>query len=54
MTVFDGAFPLDYLKSHDLTVSKFAMSSKDNTRLRYDAKNDGPGYEPGGVRWEPP
>ena len=54
MTVFDGAFPLDYLKSHDLTVSKFAMSSKDNNRLRYDAKNDGPGYEPGGVRWEPP
>ncbi len=54
MTVFDGAFPLDYLKSHDLTVSKFSMASKNNTRLAYDAKNDGPGYDPGGIRWEAP
>jgi hypothetical protein len=54
MTVFDGAFPLDYLKAHDLTVSRFTMSSKTNTRLAYDAKNDGPGYDPGGIRWEAP
>jgi hypothetical protein len=54
MTVFDGAFPLDYLKAHDLTISKYAMSAKDNTRLKYDAKTDGPGYDPGGIRWEAP
>ncbi len=54
MTVFDGAFPLDYLKAHDLTVSMFAMSSKDNTRLKYDAKNDGPGYDYGGIHWDAP
>ena len=54
MTVFDGAFPLDYLKQHDLTVSKFAMAARENTRLNYDAKNDGPGYDPGGIRWEAP
>ncbi|MFT3839323.1 MAG: DUF2330 domain-containing protein [Myxococcaceae bacterium] len=54
MTVFDGAFPLEYLKEHDLTVSKFAMAARDNTRLHYDAKNDGPGYDPGGIRWEAP
>ncbi len=38
MTVFDGAFPLDYLKAHDLTVSKFLMALKDNNREKYDAK----------------
>ena len=44
----------DYLKEHDLTVSKFAMAARDNTRLHYDAKNDGPGYDQGGIRWEAP
>jgi hypothetical protein len=38
LTVFDGAFPLDYLKEHDLTVSKYLMPMKDNTRQKYDAK----------------
>ncbi len=54
MTVLDGAFPLDYLKEHDLTVSRFAMAARENTRLNYDAKSDGPGYDPGGIRWEAP
>ncbi|MFT3839327.1 MAG: hypothetical protein QM723_20255 [Myxococcaceae bacterium] len=38
LTVFDGAFPIDVLKAHDLTVSKYLMPMKDNTRQKYDAK----------------
>jgi hypothetical protein len=54
LTVIDGEFPLEYMKTHDLTVSRFSMSVLENVPKRYDAKNDGPGYDPGGVRWEAP
>ena len=54
ITVIDGEFPLQLMKDKDLTVSKFAMGAKENTRVAYDAKNAGPGYDPGGIRWEAP
>ncbi len=70
VTVLDGAFPLDYLKAHDLTVSKYLMPLKDNDREHYDAlKQAGGGlqadlfglgewygHDPNdkGIRWEAP
>ena len=49
MTVVDGDFPLDYLKAHDLTVSRFEMPKKGNNAIAYDCKLDGPGYDQGGI-----
>ncbi len=54
MTVIDGDFPIELLKSKDLTSSRFSMTPKENTALAYDAKNDGPGYPQQGIRWEAP
>ena len=54
ITVVDGEFPISLMKEKDLTTSRFAMASKDNSRIAYDAKNDGPGYDQGGIRWEAP
>ena len=54
MTVIDGDFPLELMKKQDLTSSRFAMNPKDNNRVGYDAKNDGPGYAQEGIRWEAP
>ncbi len=54
LTVIDGEFPIELMKEKDLTVSKFAMAPKENNRVAYDCKNDGPGYDPGGIRWEAP
>ena len=54
MTVVDGDFPGDYMKEHDLTVSRFLMPKKNNHRLAYDCRTDGPGSQTPGVRWEAP
>jgi hypothetical protein len=54
LSVIDGEFPIELMKEKDLTVSKFAMAAKENNRVTYDAKNDGPGYDQGGIRWEAP
>ncbi|MFT3839328.1 MAG: DUF2330 domain-containing protein [Myxococcaceae bacterium] len=67
LTVFDGAFPIDVLKAHDLTFSKHVMPVKENLRTKYDAKQGEvaatiPGYGYGwwggdpneGIRWEAP
>lgn len=48
MTVVDGDLPIEYMKTHDLTVSRYDMPSKHNKRVEYDCKNDGPGYDQGG------
>ena len=54
LTVIDGDFPIELMKEKDLTTRKFAMSPKDNSRLGYDARLDGPGSELQGIRWEAP
>ncbi len=54
LTVLDGDFPIELMKKKDLTTARFAMNSKDNSRVAYDAKNDGPGAELEGTRWEAP
>ena len=54
LTVIDGDFPIELMKQKDLTTSRFAMAAKDNNRVSYDAKNDGPGAEQEGIRWEAP
>jgi hypothetical protein len=48
LTVVDGTFPIAWMKDHDLTVSPYRMPGSKNTRVAYDPKNDGPGYEPAG------
>jgi hypothetical protein len=45
ITVVDGDFPIEYMKTHDLTVSRFDMPKTHNKLAEYDCKNDGPGYE---------
>jgi hypothetical protein len=54
MTVIDGDFPIQLMKDKDLTTSKFGMPPKTNTRVAYDCKNDGPGSQLEGIRWEAP
>ena len=54
LTVLDGDFPVELMKKKDLTTTRFAMNPKDNSRVGYDAKNDGPGVELEGTRWEAP
>ena len=54
LTVIDGDFPIELMKQKDLTTSRFAMAAKDNNRVSYDAKSDGPGAELEGIRWEAP
>jgi hypothetical protein len=44
ITVVDGDFPIDYMKEHDLTVSRFEMPKTHNKLAEYDCKNEGPGY----------
>jgi hypothetical protein len=50
ITVVDGTFPIEWMKEHDLTISPFNMSAQKNNDIAYDAKNDGPGYDRGGIR----
>jgi hypothetical protein len=46
MTVIDGDFPIEYMKAHDLTASRFEMSKKLNTSSLYNCRFDGsPGDE---------
>lgn len=54
MTVIDGDFPIALMKEKDLTTTRFSMPAKNNTRVGYDAKNDGPGWVIDGIRWEAP
>ena len=49
MTVIDGEFPGDYLKDHDLTITRYEMGGRQNNRLGYDCTIDGPGYAQEGV-----
>jgi len=49
LTVIDGDFPRKYIGDHNLTFSKFVMKKKKNTAVKYNARNKGPGYDPGGV-----
>ncbi len=54
ITVFDGDFAAELMKQSNLTLSRFAMGSKTNSRVAYDAKNDGPLPDLEGIRWEAP
>lgn len=54
MTVVDGDFPIEYMKDHDLTISKFSMATTDNVSAKYDCKYDGPSGYLEGIRWEAP
>jgi hypothetical protein len=44
MSVIDGEFPIDYMKEHDLTVSRFNMSKDDNDSKHYNCREEG-GYQ---------